>query len=398
MRIALVTYSVLPAQGGAEHVVHDLASQWTAMGHEVRVMNGMTRKVMSPHAGYTAARFWIPRGATRVGYHRQPWLCAASWSLSRLLKAFKPDIVSGHCAIPTAFYLSARCLWAPWTITAHGSDVVMGSAGSVVDRYGCHEELAASLRQATALVAISEMAEKALERYSVTPAAVYRITNGVDLDTFSRPVAEDMRSRLGLPAHSEFLLTVARNNPVKNLSLGLRAFAEWERRPPYLYYVIVGKGAEALASEAAKLGIREKVVPMDGLPRHYLIAAYQQAIVYISTSRRECCPLVILEAMAAGLPQVATRVMGNTELVVDNETGFLSPDNEPGSMRAAIEKLVMSRDLRCRLAQKGSKRAKLYDLRHTANQYLAMFSSCLHRLREGNEHHQPCSHAQALEV
>jgi glycosyltransferase involved in cell wall biosynthesis len=378
MRIALVTSGFLPLQGGGEYVVHNLANQWSEMGHEVRVVNVITNKAWHPEARYSVARFWIPRGAVRFGYHRQPWLGVASWGMSRVLNAFHPDVVSGHFAVPVAFYLARWPSAVPWTITAHGSDVVTGVAGSEADHYGCQKELGMALRRASAVVAVSQTAEDTLKSYSLRPGAVHRITNGVELNRFAKPVPGNMRRTLGIPLDSQFLLTVARNAPVKNLSLGLKAFAGWTGRPRNLYYVIVGKGVEDLEPEAARLGIKQKVVFIDAFLGQELAAAYQQALVYVSTSRREFCPLVILEAMAAGLPQVATKVPGNSELVIDNLTGLLADNEEPSSMSAAIEKLVSCPDLRSRLSRNCSKRAELYDSPRVAEQYLALFDSCLH--------------------
>ncbi len=378
MRIAVVTSSFLPAQGGGEYAVHDLANRWSEIGHEVRVFNILTSKAWHPEARYSVARFWLPRGAARFGYHRQPWLAGASWTLARVLNKFSPEIVSGHFAYPVAFYLARWRSGVPWIVTAHGSDVVTGTPGSLVDRYRCFNKLGICLRRASAIVAISRTAEETLKNYPVEPDRIHLITNGVDLALFSRPAAGDIRKKLGLPFDSEFLLTVARNSAVKNLALGLRAFAAWDTRPPNLYYVIVGSGAKRLQPEATTLRINNYVLFVENLSRDELAAAYQQASLYVSTSRREFCPLVVLEAMAAGLPQVATNVPGNRDLLIGNSTGLLTNDGEPFAMAAAIEKLISLPALRARLSGNCKERVKAYDLAQVAEQYLALFNLCLH--------------------
>lgn len=379
MRIALVTAGFLPSQGGGEYVVHHLANQWSELGHEVRVLNVVSRKIWHPEARYSVARFWIPRGADRFGYHCQPWLGIATWGLSHVLNAFRPDVVSGHFAVPIAFYLAGGRFPVPWTLTGHGSDLVTGVAGSSVDKYGCQKELEMALGKASAVIAISRSALDTLRSYNLPAGVVRLIPNGVKVERFSRLAPVDIRARLRMPPGSDFMLTVARNAQVKNLSLGLRALARLKNGAGTLYYVMVGKGTRELEPEAHRLGVSNRVVFVEELVGQELVAAYQQAAVYVSTSRREFCPLVILEAMATGLPQVATRVPGNRDLVTENVTGFLVDDDEPAAMSEAIQKLMSSQELRSQLSRNCSRHAELCDWRRVAEQYLDLFESCLHR-------------------
>jgi glycosyltransferase involved in cell wall biosynthesis len=75
--------------------------------------------------------------------------------------------------------------------------------------------------------------------------------------------------------------------------------------------------------------------------------------IFVLPSRTEGCPIVILEAMASGLPVVATYVGGNKELVQDNETGILVPPNNPSIMAEKIDKLIANKNLRLNMGQKG---------------------------------------------
>ena len=131
------------------------------------------------------------------------------------------------------------------------------------------------------------------------------------------------RQALGVPQDAFIVGTVGRLDPVKNLALMLEAHAVLLAKHPSARAVIVGDGEErrGLEARAASLGITHAV--------HF--AGYRQDVralmpafdVYLNCSTFEGVSLTILEAMAAGLPVIATRVGGNPEVVIDHETGFL---------------------------------------------------------------------------
>lgn len=152
------------------------------------------------------------------------------------------------------------------------------------------------------------------------------VYNGID--PARRPTAihrHVAREMLGLPMDSFVVGTVGRLDAVKNLRLMLQAHCRVLERYPAARAVIVGDGPEraALQATAAELGIEHAV----------MFAGYRSDVrmlmpafdVYLNTSNYEGVSLTILEAMAAGVPVVATRVGGNPEVVVDQETGVLVP-------------------------------------------------------------------------
>ncbi|MGO8697824.1 MAG: glycosyltransferase family 4 protein [Limisphaerales bacterium] len=183
-----------------------------------------------------------------------------------------------------------------------------------------------------------------------------------------------MRKKIGLPGDSQFFLTIGRNAAQKNLVLGLTAFARWKTRPKNLCYVIVGKGAHLLDAEAQKLRIKDSVRLVERLVGDDLVAAYQAAVAFVLPSRWEFCPLVILEAMAAGLPQAATRVQGNTDYVVEGKTGLLTNDNDPDDLANVMAKLASNNELRNELSENSRQHAGGYDWTIIADRYIALFS------------------------
>jgi sugar transferase (PEP-CTERM/EpsH1 system associated) len=163
----------------------------------------------------------------------------------------------------------------------------------------------------------------------VPPGRVTRICNGVDAQKFA-PVAA--------PGVEPFVVgSVGRIEQVKDYLTLARAFAQFARDtqpPPRL--VLVGDGSqrsavaaclesEGLAAAAEFTGARDDVA-----------AQLARFSVFVLPSRAEGISNTILEAMATGLPVIATAVGGNDELVVDGETGFLVPPGDPAAIAARL--------------------------------------------------------------
>lgn len=374
MRIALVTNGFLPLTGGGEFVVHHLANQWSKLGHEVYVFNSYTDKATHPEALYKVKRYRIMRGATRFGYHRTPWLNVSVQSLNRLINDFNPDFISGHFAIPVAFYLANLKPKRKWIITSHGADVVANLPDSQRKRYDIDRLLGKVLNDATGVVSISQIAQKSLEELGVNKTKINYIPNGVEIDRFKSHNGCDFRQLNKIPVDSKYILTIARNSAQKNLLLGVRAFAEIVRSHQNLYYVIAGSGTKNLTPYINECGIQNKIIIRELLVGDELIAAYQQAALFLSTSVWEFCPLVILESMAAGLPQVATNVPGSNELILDGETGILVESNDHLNMANAIAVILENNALREKMREANLQKAKSYSWDYISNKYLELFS------------------------
>lgn len=200
------------------------------------------------------------------------------------------------------------------------------------------------LRFTHRFVAVSpEIADWFRERSSIAAKKLITIENGIDTERF-RPNSSqraDMRTMYDV-SHDAFVVgTCARLEPIKNLGLLLDGFAGFRRSHAHhpAKLVILGDGSlrSALESRARELNIHENVLFLGSRPdvSHYL----PMFDVYAITSQSEGLPLSVLEAMAAGLPVVATNV-GALPALISCDTGILLSQASPDALENAFAELL----------------------------------------------------------
>lgn len=162
---------------------------------------------------------------------------------------------------------------------------------------------------------------------------------GVDVDKISAmPKQEEKRQELGLQAEDKLLLSIGELNKNKNHEVILRAMAKLKRNDVHL--VVCGKGnlEQYLIQLAKELGI-EKQVHLLGFrtdAKEWLTVAD----LFLFPSFREGLPVSLMEAMAAGLPVVATKIRGTTDLIVPEKGGYLHDATDVEQMAQSIDKLL----------------------------------------------------------
>jgi glycosyltransferase involved in cell wall biosynthesis len=347
VRIALVTTTFFPQVGGAETVVHNLASEWVRQGHEVCVFNQLTNETTRDAAGYTVRKFARPISYLKLAPHRFPFSQYVAGSLRRHLNEFKPDFISAHFGYPIGVWLSHVKPLPNFLVTCHGREITKFPWG---DRnvYKIDKVLAAALNRSSGVVAISSHARRLLEELGVRPEKIIDIPNGVDIARYREQAGVDFRGRFGIPREAVVILSVGREHAQKAYDVGIRAFAEVAGKIPGAYYVILGRGSGKWQSLVEELALRGRVILSDGLRGDDLVAAYQQADIFFSPSIWELMPLVVLEAMAAGLPLVVTNVSGSQDLVQTGENGMLVEPGDVGEMASALLQLAGDQPLRQR--------------------------------------------------
>ena len=254
-------------------------------------------------------------------------------------------------------------------ITCHGDDLNKFKWGDR-SKYNIDKPLVNALNKAASVVAISEYAHEVLEEMGVDPSLILDIPNGVDLKSFQKNVTFDLRTRFRLSKDTKIILSVGREHPTKAFEKGIESFAKISSRVPDAIYIIIGSGVNKWSSLAKDLDLSKKIIFCDGLYKDELIGAYKSADIFFSPSRGELSPLVVLEALAAGLPQVVTNISGSRDIIKSGENGILVEPENLEDMADAIETLLTNKQLCQNMENANVAKSKLYGWDKISRLYL----------------------------
>jgi len=210
--------------------------------------------------------------------------------------------------------------------------------------------------------------ESMVRDFSVT-APISIIPTGVDLDKFSSGDKEWLRKHYTIPAANRILLFVGRLTQEKNLPFLIQTFKEVKDHMPATTLVITAQGPmEAELKQLVidlDLSLDSDVIFTGVLPFETLVDVYSSADLFVFASLTETQGLVLLEAMAAGLPVAAVRAPGVQEMVDDGINGILT-DEDTGRFSAAICSILADEGLYCKMRQNALAKAEIYSSRNMA--------------------------------
>ncbi len=344
MRVLLACPYSWDAPGGVQVHVRQLAVELRARGHEVLVLAPGERPAADPWIRVVGRPFRVPYRGTVAP------ICfsARSWRRIRAaLRSFRPDLVHVHEPLtPSTSMLVVRAAGVPVVATFHAH----------LDRSRLLAVAAPALRptwrRIDRCIAVSEAAAEFVS--CAFPGRLAIVPNGVDVRMFEEPGA----SASGLPPGRR-LLWVGRLDPQKGFPVAVRAFARLAPEFPDLSFVVAGDGRDRGAVGMLDEADARRVVVLGSVPHERLPAYHAAADVFVSSATgQESFGLVLVEAMAAGVPVVASDIAGYREVVRDGIDGVLVPPGDPSALAAAVRRVLEDPALAKLLTENSRARAR----------------------------------------
>lgn len=377
MRIGVFSDSYKPYISGVVISIENSVRELRALGHQVYIF--APRYPGQTEAEPAVFRFPSFRSPTNTDY---TLAIPISLKLRSLLRELDLDLIHVH----SPFLLGrlgaaqARRLEIPLVFTYH----------TLYDQYvhyvpfhqGLTRRLTIQLtryfcNQCDTVITPTAKVRQLLEGYGVkSPIEV--LPSGIDLMRFQTGDRRWLRERFNIHPGARVLLFVGRLTKEKNLDFLLRAFQLVEQPEVFLVLVARGPEEENLKRLASHLGIADRVIFAGHMVDQDLVNCYYGADLFVFPSVTETQGLVVVEAMATGLPVVAVDAFGVAEMVDHGLNGFLTP-NHTGEFSRAINALLLDEPQRQQMGERAREKAESLSAPAIAQQLQGIYQRLIDR-------------------
>jgi glycosyltransferase involved in cell wall biosynthesis len=326
----------------------------TSRGYDCQLLYGSETAREGLLLPETGGRTHVPHLARRLNPLSD---LRAHNTLVRLLHERKPHIVHTHMAKAGALgRTAARRAGVPIVVHTFHGHVLSGYFNDLFNRALVMTERKLA-DTSDALTAVSPSIRDELLKLGIgTPSKWHVIPEGLDLTPLvdSFVTLQAAREQLGLPTHGPLIGIVGRLVRIKDHDTFLHAAAQVSEAWPTANFVVAGDGELRSELESRARTILGRHVFFTGWVLD-LATLYRALDIVVLSSRNEGTPITLLEAGAAGLPVVATRVGGVPDIVQDGETGLLAPTGRPSEIASLIIRLLKHPQLRQSMGQDARK-------------------------------------------
>jgi len=335
--------------GGTEVATYRIARELAEQGYDVYIMTkyskGLPRR--QSKEGFTIIR--TPRW-------RIPILGTLVYCFLAYLKLrhIKPDIIheQGFGILGLFCKMFTRT---PYIIWGRGLRFAEG--------FTFLEKLMAKiiLAKASAIIAQTKYMKNQVEKICSKDITI--LPNGVDVTRFMRISPGEVRQELSIGEKCKTVLFIGNLRPIKGVEYLIEAMTKVAQNYPESRLVVVGVDFQdgKLQELAQEKNLQERIIFTGSIPPHEIPEYMVAADIFVLPSLSEGFPNVLLEAMAAGLPIVATRAGGIPEIVTDGENGFLVEPRNSQQLADKIMLLLQDENVRKHLSSNNIKKAEQYN-------------------------------------
>lgn len=357
MKIAILTSRFPPEGiGGTEFLSYNTAKYLAKSGNEVYVITsgGKEAPAQEIKEGFNICRISYPKLSS--------FGVLIFWvRIYFYIKKINPDIV--HCQtaqMGPPCLLAKKMLGIPYIVFGHGSDIYLS--------WKFKKTISKTIfSSAGAVVALTNHMKNAMAKYCKKEIII--IPNGASMEDFGGLSKETARTKLKISPQEKVILFVGRIITLKGVEYLVEAFLTVKKKIQNVKLFLLGEGEQfqEVQSIVKKSKLVNEVIFTGNVPVEDIPCYMAASDIFVLPSLSEGFPLVIIEAMASGLPIVATKVTGLPEIVKDGENGFLVEAKNPDQIAEKVLLLLKDDNLRERISKINKERSKEYSLENVVD-------------------------------
>ena len=394
MKIAHFPQSFFPTIGGAEIVVHNIAQEQALLGHEVYVIVPPNAIKYVKEKEITVNYKLIPlyNKSLNLILLAEQFKLNLNWiiscQVSALQKKYRFDIWHFNTIAHYAFasLKTLNKLNIPTVGTSHGGDIQIYHEVN----YGLRRcprfdsNLRKTIKKFSILTSISETVKDEYLKLGLTNKKTPIVPNGCNVDRIKKYKfnKEQTLKRLNIPTNRSIILTIGRNHPKKGFMNIVSIIKYLLKMRDDFIWVLVGKDNETIAESIKNEGLQDyfMLIPELGLdqninmPSDETIEIYMLADILCFPTIVEAFPLVLLEAMAAGLPIATTNAPGARDSITNMKNGLISEVKDNVSMAKNINLILKDSEIRKQLISNGLIFIKDYEWVSVSRSYVNVYS------------------------
>jgi len=268
------------------------------------------------------------------------------------------EIFKRECSFPKYFFFKiARWLWPL-------NRIVLSIEKRVIEK-GSKKIIAVS----------KEVKREILENYKVPPEKIVVIPNGVDLEKFKPNPSkrQEIRNKYNIKPNEKLLMFCGHNFRGKGLKFVIEALSNLSKEVKLL--VVGGDNPAPYIKLASKLGVKNRII-FTGTVSKNIENYYQASDIFVFPTYYESFGLVVLEAMACGLPVLVSKVNGLEDIIKEGENGFFIK-RDPEDIRQKVNVLIRNKDLKNQISKNARKTAEKYSWDEVAKKTLQVYRKVL---------------------
>jgi len=363
MKVLFICQDYPPITGGAEVFVKEIARRLINKGHLVSVVARNPSRAALRKAGLSLTSLSRHEVRDKVRIYRVPYLdiedirllSAApglflkSWSL---IDGLDIDIIHAVMIYPSAMVgtLLKKLTHKPLIFTAQGLIIdVIRRHKTITDSYGgiLRPFIGWALGQCDFITCVSNVVERKVKQFGRGNQNIRVIPNGVDINRFSPEAKSEIRAQLGLK-DKEIIITVSRLEVKNGIEYLIRAAKDVIARRLNAVFLIIGEGElrNSLVQLAKSLGVEKNVIFYGSVPHDQVAKFLTVADIFVRPSITEGFGISFVEAMACGLPVIASEAVGQMNIFEDGREGLVAKTANSEDLSNRILTLLKNESLR----------------------------------------------------